>query len=208
MIERDVPKVVDHEQRRDEIIDALWRVVRRDGVGAASVRTVAAEAGWSTGAIRHYFSSQDELMAFAMTALNERARTRVRQRIASIDHDLVDPEAFVEVLGEVLPLDAQRKAESEVWLALLASARTHEHLRVLADDAHRSLRGLCDSVVRKVARDAGPDFDLEGETDRLHGLLDGLAVHGTMYPRQLPRTRLRAAVRAHLTDLAVRAGTV
>ncbi|GAA2733992.1 TetR/AcrR family transcriptional regulator [Pedococcus aerophilus] len=203
-----MPKVVDHEQRRDEIADALWRVVLRDGVAAASVRTVSAEAGWSTGAIRHYFSSQDELMAFAMTTLGERAKARVQQRLDALDREQADLEALVEVLGEVLPLDAQRKAESEVWLALLASARTHEHLRALADDAHRSLRGLCDGVVRHLAHDAAADLDVVGETDRLHGLLDGLAVHGTMYPRQLPRTRLRAAVRAHLTDLAVRAGTV
>ncbi len=203
-----MPKVVDHEQRRDEIADALWRVVRRDGVAAASVRTVAAEAGWSTGAIRHYFSSQGELMAFAMTTLNERARARVQRRIAAVDLDDLDPGALVEVLGEVLPLDAQRKAESEVWLALLASARTDEHLRALADDAHRSLRGLCEGIVRHVAGDAGPGLDLVEETDRLHGLLDGLAVHGTMYPRQMPRTRLRAAVRAHLTDLGGRAGPV
>lgn len=205
-----MPKVVDHQQRRDEITDALWRVVRRDGVAAASVRTVAAEAGWSTGAIRHYFSSQDELMAFAMATLDERARARVQRRIALVDRAVLDLDAVVDVLGEVLPLDAQRKAESEVWLALLASARTDEHLRALADEAHRSLRGLCEGVVRHVAEGGATahEVDVVQETDRLHGLLDGLAVHGTMYPRQLPRTRLRAAVRAHVTDLAGRAGTV
>ena len=208
MIERAVPKVVDHQQRRDEITDALWRVVRRDGVAAASVRTVAAEAGWSTGAIRHYFSSQDELMAFAMTTLNERARARVQERIAGVDPGSFDPDAVVEVLGEVLPLDAQRKAESEVWLALLASARTDERLRALADEAHRSLRGLCEGIVRHITADGDQEVDLVLETDRLHGLVDGLAVHGTMYPRQMPRTRLRAAVRAHITDLGGRAGTV
>ena len=48
-----MPKIVDHETRREEIAEALWRVVRRDGVRAASVRTIAAEAGWSPGAVRY-----------------------------------------------------------------------------------------------------------------------------------------------------------
>jgi AcrR family transcriptional regulator len=193
-----VPKVVDHEQRREEIADALWRVIRRDGFAAASVRTVAAEAGLSTGALRHYFSTQGELTAFAMTSLMERARAR----IATAGAAAADLDGLVRVVEEVLPLDAQRLAESEVWLAMAAAARTDPALRVLADEAHRSLRGLCDSIVRAIAAETRAELDLVLETDRLHALVDGLAVHGTIYPRLLPRTRARAAVRAHLAELA------
>ncbi len=195
-----MPKVVDHEQRREEIADALWRVVRRDGFAAASVRTVSAEAGLSTGALRHYFSTQDELTAFAMGSLMERARARVEKASSSA----VDLDGIVRLVEEVLPLDAERLAESEVWLAMAAAARTDAALRVLADEAHRALRGLCDSIVRALTVDSGPDLDVVLETDRLHALVDGLAVHGTIYPRLMPRTRARAAVRAHLAELAGR----
>lgn len=199
-----VPKVVDHDERRELIADALWRVVRRDGYAAVSVRTVAAETGMSTGALRHYFGSQDELIAFAMRSLMERARARV----AAAGEDATGLDGLVRVLEEVLPLDAQRRAESEVWLALVAASRTEPTLRPLADEAHRSLRGLCDSVVRVVAQLSVGDLDLEVETDRLHGLVDGLAVHGTLYPRMMPRARIRAAIRRHVTDLAARTGSV
>lgn len=195
-----MPKVVDHELRREEIADALWRVVRRDGFAVASVRTVAAEAGLSTGALRHYFSTQGELTAFAMASLMERARARIA-RVGATVVDLAGLERLVE---EVLPLDAQRLAESEVWLAMAAAARTDDALRVLADEAHRALRALCDSIVRAIAADTGAELDLVLETDRLHALVDGLAVHGTIYPRLMPRTRTRAAVRAHLAELAGR----
>ena len=50
-----MPRVVDHAVRRQELAEALWRVVRRDGVHEVSVRTVADEAGTSPGALRHYF---------------------------------------------------------------------------------------------------------------------------------------------------------
>ena len=48
-----MPKVVDHAARREQLAAALWRVVVRDGVEAASLRRVAAEAGWSVGSLRH-----------------------------------------------------------------------------------------------------------------------------------------------------------
>lgn len=193
-----MPRVVDHAQRRQEIADALWRVLRRDGFAAASVRTVAAEAGWSTGSIRHYFSSQNELIAFAMQTLTE----RVQARIAAAAAEVRTPAEVAGLLEEVLPLDAQRRAEAEVWLALSAAARTDEELRAITEQSHRSLRQLCESSVRFVLGGGGAGHDLVRETDRLHALVDGLALHGTMHPRLMPRTRIRAALRAHLAELA------
>ena len=57
---------IDSQSRRRELGEALWRVVLRDGIEAASVRKVAAEAGISKGSLRHVFPTQSELLAFAM----------------------------------------------------------------------------------------------------------------------------------------------
>lgn len=189
---------MDHAQRRQEIADALWRVIRRDGFASASVRTVATEAGWSTGSIRHYFSSQNELIAFAMQTLTE----QVQGRIAAVASEVHDVTGVADLLEEVLPMDAQRRAEAEVWLALSAAARTDDELRVITEESHRGLRQLCDSSVRFVVGGDGTGRDLGLETDRLHALVDGLALHGTMHPRLMPRTRIRAALQAHLAELS------
>jgi hypothetical protein len=107
-----------------------------------------------------------------------------------------------DLLEEVLPMDAQRRAEAEVWLALSAAARTHDELRVITEESHRGLRRLCHSSVRLVVGEDGGGRDVVLETDRLHALVDGLALHGTMHPRLMPRTRIRAALLAHLGELA------
>ncbi len=194
-----VPKVVDHAARRAEIADALWRVIRRDGIGAASVRTVAAESGWSTGALRHYFSTQSELLAFATAMLIERTTSRIRgmaQRLETLDD-------LIRLLEEVVPLDANRLADSEVWLAMVAASRTDPSLRPLTEEAHRGLRKLSADVVMLIDEMPGtPSLDRTLEADRLHALLDGLALHGTLYPKQLPRTRIRQALRSHVERLA------
>nr|WP_285783096.1 TetR family transcriptional regulator C-terminal domain-containing protein [Microbispora sp. NBRC 16548] len=94
--------------RREEIAEALWRVVRRDGVGAATVRSIAAEAGWSPGALRHYFSTRAELLAFAM----EHVITRVRARIETTDFR-GPVRVAVRALAEEGELAGHRDAEFE-----------------------------------------------------------------------------------------------
>lgn len=196
-----MPKIVDHATRRREIAAALWRVAARDGVGAVSVRTVAAESGWSPSAIRHYFSTQSELLTFAMSAASERISDRIDTAATGGDGPRPVAEARLE---EVLPLDDERRVDALVWLTFVAQLQHDPALRPLADEFHRRLRGLCRTALETL-RDAGlvaEGLDLRTETDRLHALLDGLALHGSLYPRLTSRRRIRTALRTHLDELA------
>jgi AcrR family transcriptional regulator len=195
-----VPKVVDHDVRREELAEATRRVVLRDGIEGATVRAVAAEAGWSPGSLRHYFPTQRELLAFAM----EQVAHRVGERIAALESG-GDVRAIVErLLEQVLPLDAERRMEMEVWLAFWALAQADAGLRAQRGETHRALR----LFVRRclvVLAEAGltrPELSLEAETSRLHALLDGLALHGVTSPDTTTPRRIRAALRAHLDALA------
>ena len=146
-----MPKIVDHETRREEIAEALWRVVRRDGIRAASVRTIAAEAGWSPGAVRYYFPDQDGLLSFAMDLVTR----RVTQRIEALDAKGSPTTVVLRYLEEALPLDAERRAEFDVWIAFMAQAQAesgagtlHEHV----DTVHNGLRQLCESLLQALAQ--------------------------------------------------------
>jgi AcrR family transcriptional regulator len=199
-----MPKVVDHEQRRRELGHAVWRVIRRDGVERASVRTVAAEAGWSAGALRHYFASQSELLAFAMRLVVE----RIESRLAALDR-AADPRRAVEqVLHELLPLDDERRAENEVWLAFTARALIDPDLRAQHNEVHDALHHACVSALETLAAagraDAGAATALQAE--RLHALTDGLAVHTALRPDLMPPEQIVAVVRLHLDALDNEAG--
>jgi AcrR family transcriptional regulator len=190
-----VPKLVDHEQRRRELAEAVWRVIRRHGVDGASVRTVAQEAGWSAGALRHYFRTQSELLDFAILLAAERIRCRV-EALELAD----DPRRAVEqLLSELLPLDDERQAENEVWLAFTARALIDPELRVRQVEIDDELRAACVRAVEMLGVPAGRERALEAE--RLHALLDGLALHAAMRPDRLPPRRIVAVLRRHLDEL-------
>lgn len=193
-----VPRTIDHDERRQRIGEAVWRLVLREGVGAVSLRTVAAEADLVLGSLRHSFPTKAELLAFAMSLAHERAAARIAR------HAVVpDPRRrAVAALRELLPLDDERTVEMRVHLALMAEGPRHPELTALADDAHDAIRGLCLRLLTDL-RDAGqvaPDRHLARETTALHALVDGLALHAMRDPK-----RRRAATRAlddHLDALA------
>jgi AcrR family transcriptional regulator len=196
-----VPKVVDHDARRQELAEATRRVVHRDGIEGATVRAVAAEAGWSPGSLRYYFPAQSGLLAFAM----ELVADRVRERIVTLDR-AGDLRTVVErALEQVVPLDAERRMEMEVWLAFWARAQFDADLRAQREETHQALRLLVRDCLAALA-EAGlmrPELSLEVETSRLHALLDGLALHGVTSPETTTPRRMRATLRAHLDALTV-----
>lgn len=192
-----MPKVVDHEERRRELAEAVWRVILRDGVEGVSVREVAAEAGWSAGALRHYFGTKEELLVSAARLLEE----RVVRRLTEMPHGRSPREAVRAVLCEVLPLDEERRREGAVWFAYAnrslvdgSIAREHE---IVFD----GMRELCGRVMHEMERLGclAPGLDPDRETARLHALVDGLAVHGLL--GRIGEDETLAVLDAHLAEI-------
>ena len=72
-----MPKYVDHDERRAELVQALWRVVERDGASAVSIRHVAAEAGHSKSAVAHYFPTRFSMLSAAVEELTGDAYKKI-----------------------------------------------------------------------------------------------------------------------------------
>jgi AcrR family transcriptional regulator len=199
VLERGVPRSVEESVRRRDVAEAVWRVVRRDGLEGASVRAVAGEAGLSMGSLRHYFPSQSELHVFAMRLVTDRIRARVEALPATRD----PRHRAMGVLEQMLPMDADRRAESEVWLAFSARALVDPALGALRDEGWDLLREVCHNLVHRFV-DAGvlaAGRDAEVEAARLHALVDGLLVHGVLRPARADPATLRQVLAQHLDGL-------
>lgn len=175
-----MPKLIDHDRRREEIAEATWRVIHAEGISGVSIRTVAAEAGISTGSIRHVFPSKTELLVHATELVGQRAWVRIQRHL-----DEPEPRALVlSVVEELLPLDDERRLEMEVTVALIAEAPGNDKVREVLDESYEVVREVCRRLVIRLRR-AGltaPDLDIEAETTALHGLVDGLSIHLLINP--------------------------
>lgn len=175
-----MPKLIDHSQRREELAEATWRVILTQGISHVSIRTVAAEAGISTGSLRHVFPSKAELLTYAMELANERAWARITPHLGNPDVRA----GVLAVIKELLPLDAERRREMEINLALIAEAPDSEDIRIIRDENYQAIREGIGNLVGSLHR-AGlidPDLDLEVATTTLYALIDGLAMHLLVSP--------------------------
>lgn len=81
----DVPKKVDHNERQRQITDAVCRITLRGGLGAATFRQIAAEAGMSVPLVQHYFATKAELLAMTQRHVGERSTERLMKWIHQTD---------------------------------------------------------------------------------------------------------------------------
>ncbi len=148
-------------------------------------------------------AAKAELLEYSMALVHERARERVATHFA-----VKDPRKFAEaVLAELLPLDDQRRMEMAVNMAVVAESPSHHALRQVALDAQKAISDACAAVLMRLQNEklVRPDADLAYETERLHALVDGLALHAlTADAKDMKPKSILGVLRAHLATLEPR----
>lgn len=224
-----MPRIVDHEERRAELVAAALRVITTEGFAAASVRRVAQEAGHSPGSLRHYFPRQDALVEAVLAEVTEVAATRLLPLVLALEaagpDEVVD--AACALLEGLLPLDAARATEWSVWSALVDPPAAPDALERWRHAGWTGTRHQCRQVVRKLAApvsrpvpsdpavpgtaeilasttDLAPLADpvAEARAGVLHAVVDGLSVQLMTQPTELSRKEARRVLRRAVVDVA------
>jgi AcrR family transcriptional regulator len=194
-----MPKVVDADARRREILESTWRVIAREGLGAATMRRIAEAAGCTTGLVTHYFKTKGEILIAALREVHEAAGRRMRARIEGRS----GLSALESVLHEALPLDGQRVEEWRVWLTFWGQALSSRALiteqRRRYEEWRRLVRGLLLQARREGELD--PKADVERCADETLALVDGLGIQAVFEADRLTPARLRALIREHVRQL-------
>lgn len=192
---------VDPNERRREIVTAVWRLLERGGIEAASVRGVMAETGLSSGSVRHFFSTQAGLHRFAMESLAERVRERIHR--AAEEPDVRT--RVVAMVSELMPLRDDTERELAVWMAFVGKARHDAELaRIVAEQATAVREFLGTVVADLVALGLHPPVaDMASHVLRLNAVIDGLTFELLTAPHLVTRDQARAALKHALFGASV-----
>ncbi len=163
---------MDHEQRRQEITQALWRIAMTEGVAAATLRRVAAEAGVSMNLVQYYFTTKDQLLRYGLQRVIEVAVERMRDEMAEFTGS-GNPRAVLRacLLG-MLPVDETAKLTSTIYTAYLSYAVHDPEIKVMVQSIAKSLATQL-APLAESAQDA--DVDPLAETASLVAMVAGLA---------------------------------
>jgi AcrR family transcriptional regulator len=186
-----MPKVVDHDERRAQIVSATWDALASVGLEGSTMRAIAERAGCTTGRLTHYFDSREEIITAALREVHGRAGARMIRAAEGAS----GVGALRAVLLEALPLDDERRLEWRVWLAFWAQATVDAGLRAENEQRYAEWRGVLDRLVRE----AVPGLRLAeraARVDDLVALIDGLGLQATLDATSSARARASALRRA------------
>ena len=177
-----MPKQVDHEARRREISEALWRIASTRGLAGVSLRDVAAQAGISLGQLQHYFTTKDEMLVFALDYIGQLAERRVRSRIKAMADSPSPRDVLRATLMEMLPLDDKSRTGILVNIAYFVRALSDERLQVHAKEGIPALRSFfAEQISLAIQRgEVAPERDPEREAMLMISLVDGLTTYALL----------------------------
>ncbi|ADH70854.1 MULTISPECIES: TetR/AcrR family transcriptional regulator [Nocardiopsis] len=192
-----VPRYVDKDGRRRQVAAALHRIAAREGLESVSIRTVAAEAGLSVGAVQRDFGTKEALLLFAMHEVVDAVAARLA-RVRIGPGLLSFAEGLRQVLTDLLPTDDERLAEARVWSAFYARAAVDaEFAEVLAGFDVRARAALRAAVGWAGEQgELAPGQDPDALVELLLVLVDGIWLSAVRQPPGSPLDAQRAAVEA------------
>jgi AcrR family transcriptional regulator len=173
-----MPKIVDHEARRQDIVAAASRIIGARGLDGATLREIAREAEWSSGTLAHYFTNREDILTSCLQAAHRGVRTRTEERLG----ETRGLEALRILMLEALPLDPQRLLEAKIEVCFWGAAVGNDALRATqnkeVDVFHSRIRHL----LLQAADDGelGTALSIDAAVDECRMLIDALSLQAVM----------------------------
>jgi TetR/AcrR family transcriptional repressor of bet genes len=169
---------VDHQARREQIAEALWRLAESRGLDRVSLRDVASEAEMSLGQLQHYFNAKNDLLVYAAQHVSDMAECRIRERISeAFAGGRPTPYALLrECLRHMIPLTQRSRSALLVQNAYFNHAVRDPAMRTHAQQGIAKTRAFFADLLRQgIERgDVAADCDVDKEAMLLIATVDGL----------------------------------
>lgn len=181
-------------ERHDELLRGAVEISRTSGLGAVTLRKVAAELGVTPGLVSHYFSSAEQLITDAFRAAATEDLDNAKKLMAGEP----TPTAKINALMDYV-LDESSREASAMWLEAWSLGRGNPALAAEADALTDQWLACIADVVREGTaagefRSADPDVAAR----RLLTIIDGLGAQ--MVVREVAPAELKHIARSYVVS--------
>jgi len=167
-----LPKVVDHDARKKQIIASASRMIATHGYENLTLRALAADMEITTGMITHYFKSKDEILFAALQAVHDRFYSRASSAIG----DRKGLEAIRSRMQASIPLTPSVRQDWAIIFHFWASATSKPVFARFMSDEHKRLQTM-DIANLKYAQEQGEigsHLVLERVAEQLDAMTTGI----------------------------------
>jgi AcrR family transcriptional regulator len=191
-----MPRHVDHERRRKEILETTIAVISDSGIRGLSFRSVADRLGGSTIVVTHYYPTIKDLVDDLAVRLVESWDLELAMLEAGVD----DPyQRLWALLAWLLPVTEKTRREERARINLLADELAgHEHRAQFDANEKRIRRYLREHVSELVDGD-----EVERAVELLRVVINGIVLSACEHPTKWPRRRQLAVIELALVGLGI-----
>jgi len=187
-----MPRLVDHDDRREEIVRATVQVLAERGVRGLSFRAVAAQMGGSSTLVTHYFPTRQSLL----DALAESVAW-MPEEVFALEAGTEDPRRRLRIFLEWwLPReDPDRRAE-QARINLIGEHDTRMRTQHFFDAWDARMREMLGDHLKGLV----PPEQIPATVDLLRTVTNGISLSTVEHPDEWPTSR-QVAVLDHALRL-------
>lgn len=182
-----VPKLVDHEQRRSEFEAAACIEISRVGIEGARMSDIAARVGVTTGSLIHYYPDKRTLLLAALEHSAKRMSKRMRRRLAQ------DPPDVLGFICEALPMSPQSRIDSIVWYHFWGTALHDRKVRLRQRRHHKQWIATITETLEGMQKEGrtAPHGTAQEIAEGISSYINGLMIRAILDPQDWPNARLK-----------------
>ena len=173
-----MPRIVDHDERRKQVVGIARKVLLQHGLEKFTIRRIAEAAKLSTAIISHYFRDKRELMLFIFLDTLDITQRRFTQ---AVEADL----STTACLQTLLPTDDESRDNWKVWIAFWNMTLTDTEFRNQqvgrTESTLQRIRGLLDRDSSSSSKSA-EEKDIEER--RIFAVIVGIAIQAIHDPER------------------------
>jgi AcrR family transcriptional regulator len=191
-----LPRYVDADQRRSDILDAAAVALSEEGYARMSLRSLAKRMGGSSTLVTHYYPTKTVLVTALVDRILDEAET-IKETVLAVDGRR---ERVRTLISEFLPMDPESLQHEKVRMALLPYRDTDEAIGRLFDRTEPAMR----DIIRVGLQDAVAAKDLDGTVDVVRAWMSGVALSAVEHPEIWSPERQTAACERFLQLLPLK----
>ena len=195
-----MPKVVDHEARKEQIIARASTMIAEQGYDRLTMRALAADMDITTGMITHYYKSKDDILFAALQGVHDRFYTRASSAIGGRK----GLEAIRARMQASLPLSPSVRQDWAIIFQFWASAtRKPEFARYMSKE-HKRLQAMdiANLEYAQAHGEIGSHLVLERVAEQLDAMTTGIGVSSRFNARRLNKRNTFEIIDDALSQLA------
>ncbi|ALX48574.1 TetR/AcrR family transcriptional regulator [Lentibacillus amyloliquefaciens] len=194
-----MPKKIDHAERKDQIIEAMFRIIHHSGFENATLRQIAKEADLSLGSVQHFFPKQKDIYMLAMDVIYERFEERMQNVIQENEGAFKNA---VRMIKQIVQANTEEeRMENDIWMKFSIMATMNPEYHETKESLREVNLNFAKDVLKMLYENAyikdpvNIDDSANSLTIFIHGLVFESVIYANLYNAQVIETEIREYLR-------------